>query len=347
MVYMKSNILVFGFITASAFAQNCSNLFLGNINTPINNTSCYQATPAVVAKAQPEQVLFQSTDGGTTWIDLSKGLPKGTDANAIFEKNGELFLGTRDGQLFKSNHPEAANWEQQNVEGRTNPGFINGIFNGPSGTYACFLREGFYRQLWGTNNWIPMHNNLEDKEVYAIVETGSGMIFTACGTGIYRTHDDGKTWKQVYSKGWVNALTLTEAGIIANDANGLLRTTDNGEHWDYVLPDFAAHYKTFIIDDYLVAIRQNGPPLVIISHDGGDTWKQMDVGMPNDKKIYDLEKLGNYIFSSRNGGISRSFDLGKSWQLLLTPPLDDKNPMVFELFTSGTTLFALMRQGGC
>ena len=342
-------ILLLCILTTSCFAQNSTTSLFGSFNQPIDITSCYKPTPAIVLHAQPEQILFQSTDGGTTWIDLSKGLPAGTDANAIFAKNGEVYLGTRDGKLYHSIDPQSASWEQQNLEGRSTDGFINGIFTGNSGIYACFLQEGFYRQISGTNNWKPMHENLEDKEVYAAMETTNGTLFVGCSTGIYRSIDEGKTWKQVYSKGWVNALTYSPMGLLANDADGLIRSIDNGDNWNSALPDMAAHYKTSVIDGYLVAIRQTSNPLVTVSDDGGRTWKPMNTGNPADKQIFDLEKMGDYLFSSRQGGISRSNDLGKSWQLLLTPPANnnDNNFKVFELVTSGTTLFALMRQGGC
>jgi len=347
-------ILFLSILTTTCFAQtNISSLF-NFLNRPVDVTSCYKPTPGVVLHAESGETLFQSTDGGTTWQSLGQELPENLKVSTAFVKEEEIYLGTMDGKFYRGYGPEPLHWDLQEMEGKTSTGPVFGVYAEKSGIYARTYNEGFYRLVPGTNYWKPMHQNLEDKSVYSVVETAEGTLMVASPKGIYESANDGKTWKSIYSDSWVNNLIYKNNTIIANSPQGLIRSDDHGKEWNCVLHDEGGHYNLRVIDGYFVAIRVAGPwntasqhpASVIVSMDGGNTWHCMATGKPDDTRIYDLVKVGDYLFSSRNGGISRSFDMGKTWQLLITPPVDNDR-MIFELMTSGSTLFAYLRENGC
>jgi photosystem II stability/assembly factor-like uncharacterized protein len=348
-------ILLVQIFNISCFAQNSSNFLLANLNPPADINSCYKATPALVMQAKPSQLFFQSTDNGTTWIDLSIGLPDKIDISNTFVKDNKAYIGTRDGKLYCNTNLQTSNWEVQHLEGKDPGGFISGIYDGKSGIYACVIEHGFYRQVEGTDHWKPMHTNLADKNVHAVLETPDGTIWVGCSSGIYQSTDDGNTWNHSYAKGWINGLTYGSKVILANCSDGILRSADNGEHWTCVVNDVAAYYKITVIGEYFIAFREAGPwqsateykQSLLLSNDAGNTWQNAAVHQPGGSLIYDLEKVGDYLYASREAGISRSNDLGKTWQLLLAPPAGNTNNAMFQIITSGTQLFAFIRQGGC
>jgi hypothetical protein len=341
-------------VAATGFAQTSNGLLLGSLNKPKDINSCYQATPALVRYTQPEQVLFQSTDQGTSWIDLSKGLPAGTEVNFLLPKDEGLYLGTRNGELYYNTNPQTGNWVLQTIEGKTTDGFVAGIFSGNSGIFASIWQEGLYQLVPGTHTWKPVQGGLEKQTIFSVVESPNGILMAGGEYGIYQSKNGGISWSHVYTQGWVNSLANESNIWVAHTNDGLIRSADQGEHWDLVLPEVAGNFELSIIDGYWVAIRKTGDQsgsqpnysYVTLSVDGGLTWKNMDAGQPANSQVFDLEKSGNYLFSSRKAGISRSADFGKTWQLLLAPEAG-KDIMQFDMVISNTTLFAYLRPAGC
>jgi photosystem II stability/assembly factor-like uncharacterized protein len=313
---------------------------------------------------QTGSIIFQSSDGGKSWNDLSAGLPDSLQLNCGFVQDGEVFLGTRNGNLYTRKEKTGV-WELQNIDGNDKNDLITGIFPGRTGIYVASFRNGFFRKATGTNVWQPMHTMLENKTVHAVLENSDGTLFVASPTGIYRSVDDGKTWKHVFAGGWTTSLVSDGKIVVASSSLGLLRSTDNGESWYCVLTDERSVYNTSIIENRLVALRvagpsytppnqtswftfgyQHTPPRISISADGGSTWQRMYEGLAQGQQMYGLEWNGEYLFCSHQDGISRSSNLGKTWELVF-PNSQADDFTRFELVVSGTMVYAILVQAGC
>ncbi len=328
-----------------------------NLKTDLPHTPTIAAS---VAGDQTTNILFQSADGGQTWQDLSKGLPKDLIVNCIFTGNGEVFLGTETG-LYHSRLPETGAWEKEEFGELRRDDFgavilnkrVTGIFAGRSGPYVAIAGGGFYRKIAGTNRWQPMHPTLGEKNVQSVVEKPDGTLLIGSQSGIYTSVDDGKTWKHVFAEGWVSNLVIDGNVIVGNGVAGLLRSTD-GEHWNCVLPDAGAVYTVRVVDGRFAAVRTfgrctNGEEVMAmrISSDHGQTWQQLDDGRTS-KVFYDLEQAGNDLFCSHKDGISRSTDGGNNWKLVRpAEPVEKDNPRTVELAGSGKTILAVRAWGGC
>lgn len=353
---MKTSISILaGLITTVCAAQSTSSLMFTYLNNqPKDANSCYQATPSLVLNTKENQVIFHSTDNGTTWIDLTSGLPEGIEGNHVLPKDGGVYLGTKNGQLYHKSNLQSSNWEIQNIGIRTTDAFITGMFDLHSGLYITLYKDGIYKQVTGTNTWKPINGNIDEKTIFSVQETSNGTLIVATASGIFQSKDQGETWKHVYDKNWTNTVLYHSNILLAYSADGIIRSTDNGDTWSLALSDLGSHFKLSVIDGYFVAVRTTTPhvscsqsiPYVTVSTDGGITWKDMLAGKPMDKQILDLEKVGNYFFSSREAGISRSNDMGKTWQLLIAPPTKH-DPWQFEMTTAGNSIFAVVRWGGC
>ncbi|MEO6040068.1 MAG: hypothetical protein ABIQ93_16765 [Saprospiraceae bacterium] len=315
---------------------------------------------AACSKGQATDILFESADGGKTWQDLSLGLPENLTVNCVFTQDGAVFLGTENG-LFHSRDAETSGWEQEHVgKVATNElGVITlnervtGIYAGRSGLYVCVAGSGFFRKIPGTNRWQPMHEALADKTVQNLLECADGTIFVGCSSGIYKSKDDGKTWKHVFTEGWASNLFAAGDVIMGNGYQGLLRSTDGGEHWDTVLADKGGIYNTSVIDGRLTAVRVGGTfasaataIALRTSADGGQTWARLDQGLSTVGNIYDLQQAGDYLFCSHKAGISRSVDGGSTWELVYPAPETDK-PIRLEISVSGQKIFLVQAWDGC
>jgi len=318
--------------------------------------------PQCAEKAQPTaaNIVFQSTDGGQTWQDVSAGLPVDFGVGRIFADGSEVFLASESGLYHSSTALVAPKWEKELFLNEK----ISDVFPGQNGLYASSYRNGFFKGILGTGIWTPMHNALKDKTVRTVFETPNGNIFVGCESGIFKSTDGGSTWKQVFDEG-VNSFAASGDVLICGSYRGMLRSTDGGEHWDLVLTGAGGAYNTKLIGVRFVTITDGDKPWNEASSDGmtnrlyssadnGKTWQRMDEGIaqirigdemfdffPPTRVINDIEQAGEYLFCSLNAGIFRSSDWGKTWELVR--PSNGKK--MLNLAVSGKVIYAVVVVG--
>ena len=126
-------------------------------------------------------------------------------------------------------------------------------------------------QTWWKS--LPFPGNVESIEDTTHVYGQYHVCIVKLGNGtnsIYRTHDSGKTWKEVYNTtDTIYSITRIDYGhVIASTSTGWLESTlDSGLTWTKI-SNFAPGCKTVInVDDD-----------VLFGHDGTNIWRSYDIG---------------------------------------------------------------------
>ena len=175
------------------------------------------------------------------------------------------------------------------------------------------------------------------------------------GRGMYKSTDGGETWKFIglYHAGQIGAVRIhpTNPDIVwvaaggdifkPNDERGVFKTTDGGKTWRKVF----FHSNTVGAMDvelqpgnpkvvYAWMSRLERKPWTIISGsreggfykstDGGETFKKIDTGLPNELigkgnlavTAADPNRIYALIEANRRGGFYRSDDAGQTWTLI-------------------------------
>jgi photosystem II stability/assembly factor-like uncharacterized protein len=315
-------------------------------------------------KSGVANIVFRSADGGQTWQDISKGLPENLRADSIRGKNlfandKGLFLRVGNGLYYSTPNATAPFWTKEMF-----PDDHSSIAPGKSGIFANNYWGVNLKTTNGTSVWSPIFDNSSEPRIRSVFETAGGAIFIGTDKGLFKTADNGKTWKHVYAGGWAGHMAESDGVLVSTSKRSIIRSTDNGENWELVISEDSVVFDVKQIKGGFAAITSNSEVNTVntsrlsASYDGGKTWQPIDAG---DKVLIDsigrtwndrprvqafqtsIIQVGENFLCTHRDGIFRSSDKGKTWKLLL-PSIDGK---VFNLFFSGNVIYAIPSKGGC
>jgi len=307
--------------------------------------------------------VFKSTDGGQTWQDISKGLPENLReddirGNSFFANDKGLFLRVENGLYHSTPNATAPFWTKE-----ISPDEHASIVPGKSGMFACNYWGVNLKKTNGTNVWSPIFEIFHEPRIRSVFETAGGSIFIGTNSGLFKTANDGKTWKHVHAGGRVGNLAESNGVLLAISMSKIIRSTDNGENWAVVDSEGGVAFDVKQIKGGFAAITSSSvlnTRRLRTSYDGGKTWQPIDAGL-QDKAVIDsiwrtwndrlrlqafmtsIIQVGENFICAHPDGIFKSSDKGKTWKLLL-PSVENK---VFNLFVSGNVIYAIRSKGGC
>jgi photosystem II stability/assembly factor-like uncharacterized protein len=349
---------------------------LANALTPDSIAANPTATQNVATAAT--SLILQSKDGGQTWQDISQGLPEQEQPQDFFAGEAALYLRVHDEMYRSKSNLETPVWEKENVL----PDLKLKILYAWPATSIVFNRSGvmgynyqgqIYQQT-SSGSWLPIYTNFENHTMRTIFETSDGTLLIGTDNGMYKSADKGENWKHVQNGSLFMDMVESDGVLIAISAGGggtrragelgIIRSTDNGEHWESVISEGGVGIAVERIEGGFAAISYSHftkSRRIRISMDSGKTWTAIDEGLPPSLSISSIKQIGKYLICGHPDGIFRSSDMGKTWKLV-HPSVDNAinlfrktsnvgpshdNRKVFKLYVSGNVLYAVARNFGC
>jgi photosystem II stability/assembly factor-like uncharacterized protein len=165
---------------------------------------------------------------------------------------------------------------------------------------------------WQHSGWRDYIRNFYSEE------GSDGTIWSACGNGVLRSTDAGKTWR--ITTDWkvtevlkVKAAETEPSVVFASTAYGIFRSTDKGASWEKKVLGMRRAYSGDVCIDrtnprHILAATEEG---VYLSENGGEYWIAADVAVkgvrvivqdPHDAKRFWLGTEEDGVFCSRDGG---------------------------------------------
>ena len=265
-------------------------------------------------KAVATNIIFQSKDGGQTWQDISQGMPANEQPEGFFAGESDVYLRVNNEMYRSKSNLKTPVWEKENV---LDPRCTSIAFN-RSGVMAYNYEGQIYQKMSSMGTWLPIYTNFKNQSVETIFETSSGTVFLGCGNGLYKSADNGRSWKHVLNGGWGD-LVESEGVLIGTGQSGIIRSTDNGERWERVISEGGVGIAVERIDGGFAAISYNTSTKsrrIRISLDSGKTWKAIDEGLQPSLSISSIKQMGKYLICGHPDGIFRSSDMGKTWNIV-------------------------------
>jgi photosystem II stability/assembly factor-like uncharacterized protein len=259
-----------------------------------------------------------------------------------------LYLGTSDGQIFRSTDA-AATWHRLKP-GLGKPGLsIDSLVIDTHNTKVIYAgawavahdgEGGVFKSEDGGEHWKLLEAT-RGFSVRSLALAPSDSNFLIAGTandnpklnGVFRSSDAGKTWERISPEGDREIRNIESAAISPISTDTIYvgtyhlpwKTTDGGKTWKQT------GYKAIgVIDDsdiFGICINPTNPNLIYLnacsgiyrSTSGGDKWTKLP-GIPfSARRTYALlphPTDPNVIFAGTSEGLWRTKDGGKKWMLL-------------------------------
>lgn len=237
----------------------------------------------------------------------------------------------------------------------TNPAIIYAGIQG--GGTVSQPNRGVYKSVNAGINWAKI--GLADKYVYSLAVDPSDSNIVYAGTyrgGVFKSVDGGVTWSgnlfvnSPYSNGEVDVIALLitigpKPAIYASLAgHGLLKSIDEGLHWDIVGPGLPSYLIPSMAGDPLdpQIIYAVGSNNFRRSMNGGQSWELNPSGLPGTDILRVVIDQNNptTLYISTQSGVYKSTNRGDSWALSNTGLPSDQVLSMAVLKGDSNTLYA-------
>ena len=281
-------ILVTGMLAGCAGAAPTTNRF----TDLVQGSGGFTALASHGAQAVMRQV-------GGTWVPSATGLAAQNITGAVRLADGSIAIS---GELGMFRQAAGGAWESWN-EGLP-PDLANGypgveVLAGDHAGRALAISFGkLYRRGAADPSWVPVPGGPADGYVTSVTRPSSAaqpLYLTGQDGTSYASDDDGATWRRMTDlpgpavfftpSPTQPGVAFAGAGTLIRNPDGtivgisLYRTLDAGVTWDR-LPYPSGYYNRLAIDpkDPGHLVMNGGSTGLLVSHDGGSTWRGRDNG---------------------------------------------------------------------
>ncbi len=169
---------------------------------------------------------------------------------------------------------------------------------------------------WQHRGWRDYIRNFYSEE------GSDGTVWSACGNGVLRSTDAGKTWR--ITTGWevtevlkVKAAETEPLIVFASTAYGIIRSTDKGASWEKKSQGIRRPYSGDICIDrtdphHVLAATEEG---VYLSEDCGEHWTEVGLhGKGVRVLVQDPHDAQQFWLGTEEAGVFCSHDGGRYWE---------------------------------
>jgi photosystem II stability/assembly factor-like uncharacterized protein len=300
--------------------------------------------------ASTSNVLYRSTDGGTTWVQIPR---PGSFLWLAVSPSDRIFAGTQNQGLFFSTD-NGNSWNPTSI---TNTDIRSIAFAASNVVYAGGPWGLLFRSTDNGASWLEVASGWQFARVRALTIDQQSRVYAGCysgtygvyqtsnpfvswtrigttalnlsrsillrlptifvgteGDGLYRSTDAGATWSTLGPiSSWVYSLAVTTAGnILAGTGGGVFRSTDNGSNWSAANSGLTDTQVFSLVTSNLGQTFAGTASGVFYSTNDGTNWTPRNTGITN-TIVNALAITSQAIFAGTNAGVFRSTDNGTNW----------------------------------
>jgi photosystem II stability/assembly factor-like uncharacterized protein len=259
--------------------------------------------------------VFRSTDDGSTWDDISFGLPTNM-ITTLLASGMNLFCGTYDHGLFYSTN-SGNDWNRpgSGTDSSVDALALMSDSVGALELYAATSGDsgyGVYLSTDSGSSWTEISTGLETLcmsptcRVTALETCGSYIYAGTLDRGIYRSSDQGANWTAVsdgLKAGPITDIVVAGSNIYASlsgESGGVFRSTNDGVTWMEVSGGLTCTevWSLTIADQDIYSGTGGGG--IFHSSVGDEVWNAINEGLTR-YWITDITANDTYLFAGLSG----------------------------------------------
>lgn len=252
--------------------------------------------------------VYTSSDQGQSWLPLKLNLPKNTQVSFLKDFGNEILIATDNNGLFITTENQS---NSLHISADLPDQKINALHVFGNQIYIGVYRQGIFLTENNGKNWTNLNKDLPNLRVQGILKNGDDLI-VGTDIGIYKSTKGG-AWETTFSDHQIVSLNKANGKIIAGASQGTILSNDEGNTWEWIHQDGAAH-STEIINEEIIIMNVSGD--FFRSKDWGKTWDNIFYRLRGQSYIYDVVQSGTSRIFSNNYGIHRSENGGTNWNLI-------------------------------
>jgi hypothetical protein len=153
------------------------------------------------------------------------------------------------------------------------------------------------------------------------------------------SNNNGQTWTEhsgILGMTSTYALAIRDTNLFAGTGKGIYWSTNYGDSWTYLTPNWSISVNALLFSGTQLFAGTYGKG-VLLSADNGNTWTEVNNGLPS-LNVISLAAIGTNLFAgTRDAGVFKSSNNGNSW-ISVNNGLN--NIYISSLVAHGTNLFA-------
>ena len=269
----------------------------------------------IVAGLQSSVIV--STDAGATWHPSATIAPGLNQVSTLLVHNGRLYAGTDRQGVFVSDNL-GASWANysQGIVGLGSLDIVELIVSGQN-LYLATEGGGAWIRSLGSGSWIDFSNEIEADQAgnMTTIAAGGTRLFAGGGfNGSVFHRDPGETdWTESLlfndhlAPGLASLSSIfTGSRWVVGSNIGIFHSITGQAPWTFV--DFGLRPILFVGfaqngNDLYASLGAGGGSLITLSHDGGETWQNLDTLAA--VFIYRLARHGTTLYAGRVDGLWR------------------------------------------
>jgi len=358
---------------ANAQWQKCNGPYTGSIN-------CFTSNANIIF-AGSSNGIYKSYNAGQTWVEVSNGLIQ-KNIYALGALGTKIFAATQDSGMFVSSNMGAQWMPVNNLPYKHISSIVTynsklyisadgvGVFYSQdtgstwisinsSGLYlgisdlavndtAIFAAtyNGLYQSYDNGITWQQSVLPMLGLQMIKIKAKGSKIAATS-GNGVFISDNNGQSWNAANNDSLVYCtafpILLSDSCLIIGTIDcGLLRSFDNGMHWEHLNSGITSYrINNLFMSDSILYVGSNGGG-VYKSVNNGNNWTLANEGITN-SNVYSITGSGNNLYAVNwDDGLYKSTDNGVNWSYLIHT-ID--NNWILKVFSKANYLYALTDNG--
>lgn len=216
--------------------------------------------------------VFTSDDGGVRWQQISGGLDGRDVFSLVAAPNGEMLAGTSHGIFRLTNGV----WTSSAATAAMVPDSSKTKFGAKTGAHAARKRSVASRRVEHGPKATTPNPLLADASFYSLVTDGPS-VFAGTTAGLWRSDDNGESWKLVHPAQLSQARFVVAHGstLLAASLNALAVSDNAGASWTSIVPPATLTQVGAIAVDGEKHLWVGGPEGVFYSTDHGASWQTL------------------------------------------------------------------------